>query len=113
MRRLVFGTWCSTRTKHTRGMETRRYIHFAFFNHTETRYSVNEAELLGVVWSMDYFKIYFNCIDFTVITNHRDLPSILKELFQYKNYFVDIDFTVITVHKDLLSTLKEQRSDKS
>ena len=27
-----------------------------FLNPTEERYSVNELELLGIVWSIDYFK---------------------------------------------------------
>ena len=29
-----------------------------FLNSTEERYSVNELELLGIVWSIDYFKYY-------------------------------------------------------
>ena len=29
-----------------------------FLNSTEERYSVNELELLGIVWSIDYFKNY-------------------------------------------------------
>ena len=50
-----------------------------FLNPTEECYSVIELELLGTVWSIDYFKIYFYGKNFTVITNHRALLSILKE----------------------------------
>ena len=29
-----------------------------FLNSTEERYSVNELDLLGIVWPIDYFKYY-------------------------------------------------------
>ena len=45
----------------------------------EKRYSVNERELLGVVWSVEYFKNYLYGKHLTVITDHRALLSILKE----------------------------------
>ena len=44
-------------------------------NSSEERYSINELELLGVVWSIEYF--YGK--KFTIITDHRALLSILKE----------------------------------
>ena len=47
-----------------------------FLNSTEERYSVNELELLGIVWSIDYFKYYLYGKKFTVITDHRALLSI-------------------------------------
>ena len=50
-----------------------------FLNSTEERYSVNELELLGIVWLTDYFKYYLYRKNFTVITDHRALLSILKE----------------------------------
>ena len=50
-----------------------------FLNSTEERYSVNELELLGIVWSIDYFKYYLYGKNFTVVTDHRALLSILKE----------------------------------
>ena len=48
-------------------------------NSTEERYSVNELELLGIVWSIDYFKYYLYGKNFTLVTDHRVLLSILKE----------------------------------
>ena len=57
-----------------------------FLNPTEERYSVNELELLGIVWSIDYFKYYLCGKNFTVITDHRALLSILKEHRSNKSY---------------------------
>ena len=50
-----------------------------FLNSTEERYIVNELELLGIDWSIDYFKYYLYGKDFTAIADHRAVPSILKE----------------------------------
>ena len=50
-----------------------------FLNSCEERYSVNELELLGVVWLTAYFKNYLYRKNFTVITDHRALLSIMKE----------------------------------
>ena len=57
-----------------------------FLNSTEERYSVNELELLGKVWSIDYFKYYLYGKNFTVVTDHRALLSILKEHRSNKSY---------------------------
>ena len=57
-----------------------------FLKSCEERYSVNELELLGVVWSIEYFKNYFYGKTFTVITDHRDLVSIMKENRSKKSY---------------------------
>ena len=57
-----------------------------FWNSCEERSGVNELELLGVVWSIEYFKYYLYSKDFTVITDHRALLSILKESRSNKSY---------------------------
>ena len=49
-----------------------------FLNNTEERYSINELELLGVVWAIEYFKYYLFGKNFTVLTDHRALLSVLK-----------------------------------
>ena len=46
-----------------------------FLNSSEECYSINELELLGVVWSIEYFKNYLYGKEFTVITNHRAFNS--------------------------------------
>ena len=57
-----------------------------FLNSNEERYSVNELELLGVVWSVEYFKYYLFGKSFTIITDHRALLSIMKEHRSNKSY---------------------------
>ena len=57
-----------------------------FLNSTEERYSLNELELLVIVWSIDYFKYYFYEKNFIVSTDHRALLSILRENRSNKSY---------------------------
>ena len=57
-----------------------------FLNSNEERYSVNELELLGFVWSVEYFKYYLFGKLFTIITDHRALLSIMKEHRSNKSY---------------------------
>ena len=57
----------------------------AFFNSFDKRYSVNELELLGMVWSFEYFKSYLYREQFTIITDHRALLSILKKKLSNKS----------------------------
>ena len=57
-----------------------------FLNPTEERYSEIDFELLGVVWSVDYFKYYLYGKDFAIIIDHRALLSILKEHRSNKSY---------------------------
>ena len=52
----------------------------------EDRYSINELELLGVVWSIEHFKYYLYGKTFTVITDHRALLSIMRENRANKSY---------------------------
>ena len=59
-----------------------------FLNFCEERYSVNEHELLGVVWSTEYFKNYLYGKHFKVITDHRALLSIMKENRSNKSYSI-------------------------
>ena len=57
-----------------------------FSNSVEDRYSINELELLGVVWSVEHFKYYLYGKPFTVITDHRALLSIMRENRSNKSY---------------------------
>ena len=50
-----------------------------FLSSCEEGYSVNELELLGVVWSIVLFKKYLYGKNFRVITDNRALSSIMKE----------------------------------
>ena len=57
-----------------------------FPNSNEERYSINELELLGVVWAIDYFKYYLFVKNFIVLTDHRALLSVLKSHRSNKSY---------------------------
>ena len=57
-----------------------------FLNSVEDRYSINELELLGVVWSNEHFKFYLYDKPFTVITDHRALLSLMRENRANKSY---------------------------
>ena len=56
-----------------------------FLKSNEERYSINEQELLGAVWSTECFKNYFYGKEFLIITDHRAL-SILKEYRSNKSH---------------------------
>ena len=60
------------------GWETIAYAS-RFLNKAEEKYSINELELLGIVWSLEHFKHYLYGQYFTVQTDHRALLSILKD----------------------------------
>ena len=49
-----------------------------FLNINGERYSINELDLLGVVWAIEYFKYYLFGKIFTVLTDHRALLSVSK-----------------------------------
>ena len=56
-----------------------------FLNKNEQRYSINELELLAVVWSLEHFKYYLYGSHFTLQTDHQALLSALNpqvETFQ-------------------------------
>ena len=60
---------------------------FCFLSSNEERYSINELELLGVVWSVEYFKNYLFGNSFRIITDHRALLSIMTE-HQFTNHII-------------------------
>ena len=55
-------------------------------NSVEDRYSINELELLCVVWYIEHFKYYLYGKPFTKITDHRALLSIMRENRANKSY---------------------------
>ena len=55
-------------------------IHFAsrFLPPFEQKYSINELELLAVVWSVENFRNYVYGTNFELVSDHKALTSILK-----------------------------------
>ena len=51
----------------------------SFLDSVQDRYEFNELELLGVVWSIEHFKLYLYAKLFTVITDKRAFLSIIGE----------------------------------
>ena len=49
-----------------------------FLNNHESKYSTNELELLGVVWSTEHFKNYLYGAEFEIVMDHKALLSALN-----------------------------------
>ena len=75
---------CALEQRTANGWQTAAFAS-RFLNSVE-RYSINELELLGVVWSIEHFKCYLYGKSFTVITDHRALISIMRENRANKSY---------------------------
>ena len=60
-----------------------------FLNKNEQRYSINELELLAVVWSLEHFKYYLFGSHFTIQTDHQALLSALKTIEEIKHIKAD------------------------
>ena len=57
-----------------------------FLNKNKQRYSIDELELLAVVWSFEHFKYYLFGSHFTLQTDHQALLSALKNNRGNKTY---------------------------
>ena len=57
-----------------------------FLSKNEQRYSINELELLAVVWSLEHFKYYLFGSYFPLQTDHQALLSALKDSRVNKTY---------------------------
>ena len=49
-----------------------------FLTELESKYSINELELLAVVWSVEHFKDYVDGVEFGMVSDHKALQSVLK-----------------------------------
>ena len=47
-----------------------------FLTSFESKYSINELELLAVVWAIEHFKNYVYVVKFQVISDHKALASV-------------------------------------
>ena len=60
------------------GWETIAYAS-QYLNYGEKPHSINELELLGVVWGLQHFRHYLYSKSFTVVTDHRALLFFLNK----------------------------------
>ena len=65
-----------------------RPIHFAsrFLTPLESKYSINELELLADVWAVEHFKNYLYGTKFQIVSDHKALASVLKGNKSNKTY---------------------------
>ena len=57
-----------------------------FLTELEAKYSINELELLAVVWSVEHFKNYVYGVPFGIVSDHKALQSVLKSNKGNKTY---------------------------
>ena len=57
-----------------------------YLTELEAKYSINELELLAVVWSIEHFKIYIYGVSFGIVSDHKALQSVLKSNKGNKTY---------------------------
>ena len=49
-----------------------------FLTDFEAKFSINELELLAIVWAIEHFKNDVNGVQFKVVSDHKALSSVLK-----------------------------------
>ena len=49
-----------------------------FLSELESKYSINELELLAVVWSVEHFKDFVDRVAFGIVSDHKALQTVLK-----------------------------------
>ena len=58
-------------------MET-NFLCITLLTDFEAKYSINELELLTIVWAVEHFENHVNGVQFKVISDHKALISVLK-----------------------------------
>ena len=58
-----------------------------FLTELETKYSINELELLAIAWSVEYFRNYVYAVKGKIISDHKALATVLKGHKRNKNIF--------------------------
>ena len=57
-----------------------------FLNECERKYAINELELLGVLWGLEYFRNYVYGKRINLLTDHQALQPLLKRNRAHKQY---------------------------
>ena len=57
-----------------------------FLTECERKYAINELELLGVLWGLEYFRYYVYGKKVNLLTDHQALQPLLKRNRAHKQY---------------------------
>ena len=78
-----------------------------FLTNFEAKYSINELELLAIVWAVEHFKNYVYGVQFKIISDHKALMTALKpnrgnktfssRLTRWVDRLLPFDFEVVHV----------------
>ena len=78
-----------------------------FLTDFESKYSINELELLAIVWAVEHFRNYVYGVQFKIISDHKALMSVLKpnrgnktfssRLTRWVDRLLPFDFEVVHV----------------
>ena len=76
-----------------------------FLTDFEPKYSIDELELLALVWSVEHFKNYVYGSEFEIVSDHKALKSVLKaskfnktfpsRITRWVDRLLPFDFTVV------------------
>ena len=55
----------------------------------EPKYSIDELELLAIIWLVEYFRSYVYGVQFKLISDHKVLATVLKVRRQTKHTIAD------------------------
>ena len=53
------------------------------------KYSINELELLAIVWTIEHFRNYVYGVQFKVIPDHKASMSLSNQTGEIKHFRVD------------------------
>ena len=78
-----------------------------FLTDFEAKYSINELELLAIVWAVEHFRNYVYGVQFKIVSDHKALASVLKpnrgnktfssRLTRWVDRLLPFDFQVVNV----------------
>ena len=78
-----------------------------FLSDFESKYSINELELLAIAWAVEHFRNYVYGVHFKIISDHKALMSVLKpnrgnktfssRLTRWVDRLLPFDFEVVHV----------------
>ena len=60
-----------------------------FLTDFEAKYSINELQILAIVWAVEHFKIYVYGVQFKMLSDHKALMTVLRPNRGNKRSLVD------------------------